>query len=461
MRKLLQSAAFRLGLPYVVVFMCAVGALLAGVWLHAQRELAGAVDRVIAAELAELRAEYDQGGLQALVTALQSRSAGPDRPGAVHLLIDASGHRVAGNLPAWPESSPGAAPWIEFVFPVRADDAAVTHPARAAVATLDTHHLLVGTDVTERRAYAAQLRDTLLRSALLATLLAGLAGTWYTRRVGARVRATARACEQILAGEPARRLPAGGSGDEFDQLAAAVNLALDRLEKQTQAVRATFASAAHELRAPLQRLRMRLESAAQRSAGEELREALGVALAELDRVQRTLATLLQIASASADAPLRQVENVDLAALAHEIAELYAPAAREAGLALAVHAPAACVISGNRELLAQLLASLLENVLRFVPAGGAVEVNVGSGDDGTGVLGVVDNGPGIPAAQRAQALEPFGRLEREAGRPGTGLGLSLVAAVVRLHGGRLVLAERSPGLEVRCEFPPARAPLTPP
>jgi signal transduction histidine kinase len=269
-----------------------------------------------------------------------------------------------------------------------------------------------------------------------------------------QVRAAARACEQIISGDMARRLPLGRSNDEFDQLAVAVNHALDRVEQQNLTVRATFSSAAHDLRSPLHRLRMRLESAVQRPGdGEDVREALGAAISDLDRVQRTLATLLQIARAAAGAPLSEPESVNLAELAREMVELYAPAAREAGLALALHAPETCTVTGNHQLLAQMLANLLENALKFVPAGGAVEVSVSGADDGAAVLSVVDNGPGIPEAQRATAAEPFRRLERDADRAGSGLGLSLVAAVMRLHHGRLVLAERAPGLEVRCEFAP--------
>jgi signal transduction histidine kinase len=453
-RQLLQSSAFRLALLYVGVFMLAVGALLGAVFLLAQRELAREVDLVIAAELEGLREEYDNGGLQNLVDTLQRRTDSWGRTGAVYMLIDAGGDRVAGNLSAWPDAQPDAQGWIEFELAAREHGADVSHPVRAGVYMLDAHRLLVGTDVSERRKFAGRLRNAMLWSTLLAALLSGLIGWWYSRRVGARVRAAARACEQIISGDMARRLPLGRSNDEFDQLAVAVNHALDRVEQQNLTVRATFSSAAHDLRSPLHRLRMRLESAVQRPGdGEDVREALGAAISDLDRVQRTLATLLQIARAAAGAPLSEPESVNLAELAREMVELYAPAAREAGLALALHAPETCTVTGNHQLLAQMLANLLENALKFVPAGGAVEVSVGGADDGAAVLSVVDNGPGIPEAQRATAAEPFRRLERDADRAGSGLGLSLVAAVMRLHHGRLVLAERAPGLEVRCEFAP--------
>jgi signal transduction histidine kinase len=449
-----QSSAIRLALLHVGVVTLAVAALLATVFLVTQRELAREVDRAIAAELDELRERYDSAGLAPLVESLQRRSETRGRSGALYLLIDASGNRVAGNLPAWPDAAPRAARWIDFDLKLDEPADAASHPARAAVHTFDSHHLLVGTDVGSRHAVAVRLRDALAWSTLLAALLSGLAGWWYSRRVAARVRAAARACDEILSGDSAGRLPARAAGDEFDQLASAINRALEHAEQQMLAARATFSGAARELRAPLHRLRMRLESLAQRTAGEEMREALGAALGDLERAQRTLATLLQIAHAAADTPLSQAERIDLAELARSMVELYAPAAREAGLALAVHAAGSCPVTGNRQLLAQLLTSLLENALKFVPAGGAVEVSVAAQGDGGAQLSVADNGPGIAPTQRAAALEPFGRLERDAARPGSGLGLSLVAAVMRLHHGRVELAERTPGLVVRCEFPPA-------
>ncbi len=452
MKRMLQSSAVRLALLYVGVFMLAVGALLGAVLLIAQRELVREVDLVIATELEGLRDEYEEGGLQSVVETLNRRTDSWGRTGAVYMLIDASGNRVAGNLSAWPEVPAGEQQWVEFDLTAREHGVEVDHPVRAGIYVLDAHRLLVGTDVSERRKFAARLRDAMLWSMLLAALLSGLIGWWYSRRVGARVRAAALACEQIISGDLAQRLPVGRSNDEFDQLATAVNHALDRVEQQTVAVRATFNSAAHDLRSPLYRLRMRLESAAQRPGdGADVREVLGAAIGDLDRVQRTLATLLQLARADAGVPLSDAETVDLADLAREMTELYAPAAREAGLALAVHAPAACPITGNRQLLAQMLTNLLENALKFVPAGGAIEVGVSGSGAADAVLSVVDNGPGIPQGQRSMALEPFRRLARDDVRPGSGLGLSLVAAVMRLHHGRVVLGDREPGLEVRCEF----------
>jgi len=228
---------------------------------------------------------------------------------------------------------------------------------------------------------------------------------------------------------------------------------LDRLEEQAGTLRATFDSAAHDLRAPLHRLRTRMDALLLRSPPLEpaVHESVESALREVDHLQRTLATLLQIALAESGAPLGAPASVDVAALAGELGELFEPVAAAKGLELvcAPHGPA--VVSGNRQLLAQLLTNLIENGLKYVPAGGRIEVGVRALSNAVR-LTVSDNGPGIAAEDRARAAQPFVRLASGTSQEGSGLGLSLVAAIVRLHRGRLELQSNEPGLRVLVELP---------
>ncbi|HZT54896.1 MAG TPA: HAMP domain-containing sensor histidine kinase, partial [Burkholderiaceae bacterium] len=247
------------------------------------------------------------------------------------------------------------------------------------------------------------------------------------------------------------RLPTEGSADEFDQLAGTVNGMLDRIEQQTAAVRVTFNSAAHDLRAPLFRVRARLESVLQSGTDNgATSRALQATLEDLERVQRTLATLLQIAQAEAGGGGMPPEPLDLAQMASELGELYALEARERGLQLRVHAPQPAIMQGHRQLLAQLLTNLLENAIKYVPAGGTIDLDVAL-NAARIELTVSDDGPGIPDLAHGSMLLPFRRLERDHGAPGSGLGLSLVNAVVRLHQGQLELRSMSPGLCVSCTF----------
>jgi signal transduction histidine kinase len=279
-------------------------------------------------------------------------------------------------------------------------------------------------------------------------------GWWLSRRLLARVRAMSAECERILAGDLSRRLPVVGARDEFYALAVAVNRVLERLDEQTGVLRATFESAAHDLRGPLFRLRGRLEELQRRCEHDEpVHTGLDRALHDIDSVQRTLAVLLQIAQAESRVSLAESACVELDELASEITALYEPAARDLGLTLLCQADDPINVDGNRQLLTQLLANLLENGLKHVPRGGVINVRV-SALPGGARLEVADNGPGIAAPDRERALRPFVRLAPLAAT-GSGLGLSLVAAIARLHRARIALEDNAPGLRVVVEFEVSR------
>jgi len=218
-------------------------------------------------------------------------------------------------------------------------------------------------------------------------------------------------------------------------------------------LRATFDSTAHDLRAPLQRLRTRMDALLQRSPPLEpaVHESIESALREVDHLQRTLATLLQIALAESGAPIASPAAVDVGELAAELVELFEPLAGDKGLRLACRHEGPAVVQGNRQLLAQLITNLIENGLKYVPAGGRIDIGVRQ-LAGCVRLVVSDDGPGIPAPERSRAVQPFVRFGPGANQEGSGLGLSLVAAIARLHRGRLELQSNDPGLKVIVELP---------
>jgi signal transduction histidine kinase len=255
-----------------------------------------------------------------------------------------------------------------------------------------------------------------------------------------------------MRGDLTQRLRIEGARDEFDALSLTVNHMLDRLQQQTEVLRTTFDSAAHDLRAPLYRARVRLEEAMQHTdMSSSSRAAMEATLAELERVQRTMGTLLQIAQAEGHGNELAMGPVDLAALARELTDLYQPEASERMLTLGFTGAEGVTLRGNQQLLAQALVNLLENALKYVPAGGRIDVAV-SNSEASVVLEVADNGPGIPAADRQRVLQPFMRLERDRTQSGSGLGLSLIAAVMRLHRASIELLDNEPGLKIRCVFP---------
>ncbi|HTV50910.1 MAG TPA: HAMP domain-containing sensor histidine kinase [Steroidobacteraceae bacterium] len=449
---LLRTSAFRHVVGYGVIFTLGVSALLGAIYLLTESVLTNDTDAVISAELDGLTDEYNRGGLSQLNEELTYRADNWGRTGAVYLLVDANLNKEGGNLKAWPQGLP-LERWVNFSLEARRSNDDITlHPVRASVMLLpEGHRLLVGTDVAQQRRFMATFRTATLWGIGLTALAGVLAGGWLSYRLSRRVQSVAEACDAIVGGDLGRRLTVSGWHDEFDALAQAVNSMVDRLAEKTQLLRATFDSAAHDLRAPLFRLRSRLEDVARSpGSGAALREGIDASLQELEHVQRTLTTLLQIAQAESGIA-QSSAPVDLAKLASDMAELYEPAARERHLQLTVQAQPPCEVRGNRQLLAQVVANLVENSLKYVPPGGHIEVRAQRASSGSQLV-VADNGPGIPAAERTHVLEPFVRLPAAAASTaGTGLGLSLVAAIARLHHAQLALEDNGPGLRVVLSF----------
>jgi len=449
-----RTSAFRLAIAYCVLFTVSVSALLGAIYLITGSVLANEVDNVILIELDALADEYDREGQNGIIAELTRLREAWGRAGAIYLLVDPALAKRAGNLSAWPFSGVPKERWLEFDIEALRDGAVVRDPVRARVVEFpDGYRLLVGTEVSERHQFQERFRAATLWAIGLTALLGALMGLWLSRRLMARVRAISTACQQIVAGDFARRLPVGGSRDEFDSLAVAVNHVLTRLDEQTMTVRATFDSAAHDLRGPLFRLRGRLEELqGYATLDTEARLSIDRALKDIDSVQRTLAILLQIAQAESGAALAESARLNLGELVQEITELYEPAARAQGLSLACDAEGAWV-NGHRQLLTQLLANLIENAVNYAGPGARIRVTVRALAEGAR-LQVADNGPGIPVEDRERALRPFVRLS-SVSSAGSGLGLSLVAAIARLHQARLTLEDNAPGLAVVVQFQAAR------
>jgi len=451
---LLNTTAFRLSVGYTLLVTLAVGVTLGSVYLLTERLITDEVDLIIDTELRSLEEKFARSGVPGVKDEINLRIDSWGRIGAVYMLADANFEPLSGNVAHWPFDGMPTETWPEFDIATIEPGRRAVHPVRAAVRTLpDGNLLLVGTDISQGRRFAEKFRLATLAGIGLSTLAAALAGFWFSYRLARRVGEVTRTCQRIMAGEAGRRLPVAGANDEFDALAVSVNRVLDRLEEQAGTLRATFDSTAHDLRAPLQRLRARMDALLLRSPPLEpaTHDSIEAALREVDHLQRTLATLLQIALAESGTPLASLAAVDVGELAAELVELFEPVAGAQGLTLDCHRETAAIVQGNRQLLAQLLTNLIENGLKYVPAGGRIEVAVRKLADRVS-LEVSDNGPGIAAEDRSRAGQPFVRFGSGAKPEGSGLGLSLAAAIARLHRGRLALQSNEPGLRVVVELP---------
>jgi signal transduction histidine kinase len=453
-RAFFRTSVVRLALIYIAVFALTTGALFGSVYVLTLRAVDAATESLMEAQIQGLSEQYSTLGLRGLAAVIRERSETLDRSRAVYLLADQNLQRVVGNLDAWPQLSTQRDKWFEFVVNVSTEQGIEQHPIRAALVTLpDNYRLLIGIDVIERARLAAVMQRVGALAVVLLILIGSIIAIWMNRRVLKQVHAIADAGQEIAKGDFARRLPVRGHGDELDELAGSLNGLLERIEQLTLALRFVIDGTAHDLRGPLNRLRLRLEQALV-TAHTQGRESIEAAMQDADALLRTLESLLRIAQAQSGAANAEIAELDLSKLATEIAELYAPLAEQRGITLYFGQLPSSPIQGSRQLLAHAVANLLDNAIKYTPANGKVELSVVVHEKRV-ELTVQDTGSGIPIADRERVLQRFVRLDSAQAEPGTGLGLSLVAAVCRFHHASLVFEDARPGLRVRIGFDSAR------
>lgn len=451
MRLPLRTTAARQALAFGLLVVAAVSILVSAIYATMASALDRSTERQIRAEIQVLADIHRDRGRAALVEEV-TRLGRMTTVGALYAVADENRHLLAGGVESWPAAAAAEGQdLLEFDLQARGAARMTMRPVRAAVRRLgDGALLLVGRDIFERRQFAVIFRVAMLAAIALLGALAAAMGYILGQRLTRRVQEAATSCESIMSGDLSRRLPVSDAHDEIDSLSASVNRMLDRLEELTRTRRAVFDSAAHDLRGPLYRLRNRIEVIIRRMRGTPI-PGFDEALRDIDGIQRTLVMLLQIARAESGTPLVDVARFDLAALVRDLVELFEPLARQESLQLLHRATMPVPMTGNRQLVAQLASNLIENAVKYVPAGGLIVVSADRTEGGARLI-VADNGPGIAEADRARAMQPFVRLEASQGATGSGLGLSLVAAIARLHGGQLSLEDNGPGLRVVVGFP---------
>ncbi len=446
----LDTSPFRIAIVYSIVFACGAALLLGAVDFAVSRVVDGSTDNLIEAEVQGLREQVMVLSRGDFIELIEQRSQEQDVRGAVYLMVDPQLRPVAGNVPAWPKIDAGEGKWINFKVAVPYGDETRVHEMRAQRFPLPGgYRMLVGHDVQERQNVKSLMMRGLI-AAVFMTLLLGLGGGfWMGRRILAQAGAISAVATQIMRGDLSRRLPVRNADDELNTLAREINNMLDKIEQLTLGMRTVLDSAAHDLRTPLNRLQATAEGAIdQLAVGSAERRVLERVTSEVDRMRATLDALLRIALAETGTVAR--ETVDLSELVASVVELYAPVAEERAIGLASNVAPGVGVQGNRQLLAQALANLLDNAIKFTPDGGRIRVALLGAGAAPEVM-VEDSGPGIPADKREIVLGRRVRLDEARNVPGSGLGLSLVAAVAKLHGARLVLEDAAPGLRVTLKF----------
>jgi len=478
--KLFRTTAFRLTLVYLFLFGLFAASLVGYFAWNTRRLITDQITTTVDAEIAELDDIYARRGLRGLVFTLENRAL---RPGAnLYLVTTPAGQAVAGNVGALAPGVMSKVGWTETFYRRLDDQGRSDHRALARVTELTSgFRLLVGRDLEERRRLNKVVRSAAQWSILIVVVLGLGGGIFVARRVLRRIDAMTGTTQRIMAGDLSGRLPVGRSGDELDRLAENLNAMLARIETLMSGMKEVSDNIAHDLKTPLTRLRNRAEEALARSSSEaDYRAALERTIEESDGLIRTFNALLMIARAESGHANGEMTDFDAAEIARDIQELYEPLAEDNGLSLRVDASQAPV-RGNRELVSQALANLVENAIKYgkpapplagplpeeaatasaaapaaapaAPEGAAAEVVIEARREGGEVLlSVTDHGLGIPEADRQHAVQRFVRLEASRTLPGSGLGLSLASAVATLHGGELRLSDAQPGLRATLAIP---------
>jgi signal transduction histidine kinase len=447
--RLFRTSSFRLTLLYAALFSASALVVFGVIYWSTNFYMTTQLEGTVDSDLAELRNALREGGTQRLTAVIQDRvNQMPSGP-MVYLLQDENGTALAGNLSPLPPK-PGIVDLKRPTLGVNGIRLEAVHARGVVLPGGD--YLLVGMD-----AYPLdEMREVVLRafglSFAVTLLLAVGGGVVMSGSLLRRVETISKTAREIMDGNISRRVPMHGADDEFDHLAESLNAMLDRTERSIEGMQQISNDIAHDLRTPLTRLRQRLELGQRRNSSiDELRSVVARSLADVDAILETFGALLSIAQIESRARKERFAAIDLTELLQSVVELYQPMAEEKHQTLTVEIAPRLSVRGDRELLGQMFANLIENAMRHSPTGAAIRVSAAT-NVGAAEVVIVDNGPGIPAAEQSKVFRRFYRLEMSRTTPGSGLGLSLVAAIAALHDVALELRDSAPGLQVVMRFP---------
>jgi signal transduction histidine kinase len=412
------------------------------------------MNALIGSETRDLAARFASQGPGAVSVGIAERIQAPSFPRLFYLLVDAHGQKIAGNLARWPERLDQGEDWLGFertLSEITGRGEAYDFVG-ASTQFADGSQLLVARHYKDVSEFLG-LTLTVAMQAMLATIVLGsIAAVVMIALLERRIGAINDSIGGILSGDLSQRIPvAPAADDDFTRLIVNLNRMLDRIGRLMEDQKQLSDNIAHDLRTPLTRLRNRLASIEFDERGQRS-EAVAELLQESDELLATFNALLRIAQIESGNPRSGFAEADLVPILRDVCEFYEPLAAEKNQSLGVELPASCAGVYDRDLLFQAFANLLDNAIKYAPQGGHISVRLEDGADGSCVT-VCDDGPGIPAAEREQVFQRFYRVEESrSGHPGNGLGLSLVQAVINLHGGRVALADNRPGLRVTVQLP---------
>ncbi|MBS0295454.1 MAG: HAMP domain-containing histidine kinase [Proteobacteria bacterium] len=461
---LFRRTPFRLTLLFLALFAAVSSVLLAYIYVATATEARRRADAEVRTELTDLTSLYNARGQDALNSALVERTL---REGPyLYRLASAQGKTITGNIGASPITNfHGQTTWQSFTLTDTDKSGQVVQRGARGVETplADGSRLFVGVDLGDAEAHIKRVSMSLWGAGAVVLLLGLAGGLVISHNVERSMAEVNRVVGAVQDGDMSARAQVRGAGDELDELAIGMNTMLDKLEQSMASIRHAGDAIAHDLRSPLTRMRARLEVAMldAEDGRADPKTALGIALGEADELLKTFNTVLSISRLQAAGEAPDPKVFDAGDLAADMAELYEPAADDKGLEFQAEVQRGLLVKGNREFMAQALANLIDNAMKYTPSGGAVMLRARRRSSGEVEFSVTDTGPGVPEEDRERVVQRFVRLENSRTQSGSGLGLSLVQAVAEAHGGRLQLDEgpgvvdnSGPGLRVALVFPAA-------
>lgn len=451
--KWLGSSSFRLALIYMMLFGGSVLLLLTFIYWSTARYMAQQADATIEAEIAGLAERYRSSGLKGLRHTISERVSRKPGGFSIYLLADKDLHPLLGNISRWPAVPASQDGWLDFRLEGQGWPTGEIHQARARAFHLRGGFLLlVGRDLHELEKTRQLIVRTLAWGLAITLILGLIGGSMMTRSMVRRIEAINQTSREIMSGDLSQRIPTDRSGDDFDELAGNLNAMLDRIGSLVEEVRRISDNIAHDLKTPLTRLRTSLELLNTSDAEDpECRQALiEQSMAEADGLLSTFSALLRIARVESGERRAAFSPVDLEQVLYGVVEFYAPLAEERQQRLALTASSTAQVAGDRHLLFQAFANLLDNAIKYTPPRGHIEVSL-TDRDGVPCVSVADSGPGIPEQEREKVFRRFYRIETSRGLPGNGLGLSLVEAVAKVHQVELRVEDNAPGLRAVMKF----------
>ncbi len=436
----------------MVLFAGSVLILLGFIYWSTVTYMSEQTDATIRAEIIGLSEQYRQRGLTGLEKTISERMERDPDGSSVYLFASPNRSPLAGNLSAWPDATPAIDGWLDFEFKDPRAGGRVFQARARAFVLQDGLHLLVGRDTRELKATQRLITRALLWGIAITLALALLGGVIMSRGMLRRIELINHTSRNIMTGDLSQRIPIRGSGDELDQLAGNLNSMIDEIERLMDGIRHVSDNIAHDLRTPLTRLRNGLEQLQiDLEDGSPHHEQVEQGITDADQLLATFAALLRIARIEAGGHTAKFKTVDLAALVRDAAELYEALAEEKCIRFSIQVDASVSLHGDRDLLFQALTNLLDNAIKYTPEGGEVLLELKRSGNTTEIT-VSDTGAGIAEAERDKVGQRFYRLESSRSTPGSGLGLSLVKAVAKLHGAELLFEDNAPGLKATLRLP---------